>query len=79
MVRAYEVENGVQTKNEFPRSDTCANGLAWHYPSLSTVEMLTPLDQCTSIELCSELCRQLKSRELEGISFSFGCRPVVVK
>ena len=79
LVKTYEVVDEVPTETEFPRSDDCSDDPAWHFENLTEVTRDTPLDQCTRISLCPELCRRLRYREIEGLSFTFGCAPTPVK
>ena len=43
-----------------------------------TRDMKPDTTECNVVELCPDLCQRLKTRDLEGLSFRFGCEEIVV-
>lgn len=78
-VAAHEKEGGEETKNKLEYSAGCSDPNGWHYKDLNgtSPEGIKDTNQCTIIELCENSCDRLKSGELEGIVFKFGCLEII--
>ena len=63
---------------EIPFSPNCEDPKGWHFEGDPPAKFDDPLDTCTVIEFCEDLCQQLRNGALEEISFWFGCMPDIV-
>jgi hypothetical protein len=54
----------------------CGTEEGWFWQGLTEwPEFTTPLESCTTIELCPATCDRLKHGLMEGVDFEFGCSP----
>jgi hypothetical protein len=54
----------------------CGTEEGWFWQGMTeTPKWDTPLETCTTIELCPASCDRLKHGQMEGVEFKFGCQP----
>ncbi len=71
------------SNKEINYSWDCSDQNGWRFKGLDKElkpdeEDTTPLDQCSTIELCADSCDKLRKRQYEQISATFGCAPTTV-
>jgi predicted nucleic acid-binding Zn-ribbon protein len=79
-VAAHEKEGGeVMDDAKLGYSADCSDRNGWRYKDLNgaSPEGIKDTTRCTIIELCEDSCNRMKSGELEGVAFKFGCLEII--